>query len=198
VCVAPSGTENAACQVINSNVVSKVLLKSNTLVKFSNSWAQNNFLTDKHGFFENMTGGNLIVESILGVPRAMKGDLIKDSVWVLNDSLRWIDNYGKVISIDNRFGGESGGVCAIYNMSVGANITFEGGYDQCYDMYTQKCNSYFVKSPQSALYLNIMGIPGPDGNPTPPGRQYVWKLAPNAAAPQAGSIFIGNVMIDQD
>ncbi|WP_423129380.1 glycosyl hydrolase family 28-related protein [Gaoshiqia sp. Z1-71] len=198
VCVAPSATENATLQVINSNVISKTLLKSNTLVKFSNFWGQNNFLTDRNGFFENLAGGTLIIESMLGVPRAMKGDTIKGVAWTLNDSLRWVDNYGKIISIDNRFGGESGGVCAIYNMSPDATISFEGGYDQCYDMYTQKCNSYFVAAPNSALYLNIMGIPGEIGNPTPPGRQYVWKLASGVAEPLPGSIYIGNVMINQD
>lgn len=83
----------------------------------------------------NLAGGRLELHSVLSSPMCF------EFVWPFSDmwknhrpeyvgDYRWIDNYGKFRSFDMRFGGEWGGLTAVYQYGRDASTYIEGGFAQ--------------------------------------------------------------------
>lgn len=118
--------------------------------------------------FENR-GGAMRVEAMLGVPKLWAGKRgkappeIKD--WPYSRDTRWYDNWGKLYVLDTRFGGESGGMCNVYNRSTDGTVYIEGGITKFYNSLTRTCILYLDKEPAVAVLRNIsVGASNVDGS----------------------------------
>ena len=103
------------------------------------------------------------VEGALGVPSSWAGERSRppENVknWPYSRNIRWIDNWGQLHCLDTRFGGESGGICPIFNRSTEGTVYFEGGVTRYQNGLTKKTLLYMVQDPKIAILRNISSIP---------------------------------------
>ena len=130
--------------------------------QISTFWAINDPRLDDGAFFENL-GGQMRVQDMLGNPTLWQGKRgkapanIKD--WQLSKNTCWIENWGKLYSLDNRFGGESGGMCNVINQSTAGTVYIDGGETRFYNGVTRKAVLYLAKNPKLAVLRNISSVP---------------------------------------
>jgi hypothetical protein len=79
--------------------------------------------------------------------------------------VRWIDNWGNLFVTDTRFGGESSGICNVYNRSNNGTVYIGGGLSRFYNPATKKCMLYLEETPRVAVLQNISSVPIIDGHP---------------------------------
>jgi hypothetical protein len=136
-------------------------------------------------FIKNL-GGQMRIETMLSNPKLWQGkrsegkvpENIKD--WPYSSNTRWVDNWGKLYSLDARFGGECGGMCNVFNRSADGTIFVSGGNARFYNGATRKCILYLEKPARRAVLQNIgspaakieeswvvMNADGSDGRSTP-------------------------------
>lgn len=152
--------------------------------QFANFWGYNDPRLNDDAFFKNW-GGAMRIQSMLGVPILWQGERNKAPAsihdWTRSKHTRWIDNWGKIYSLDNRFGGESGGMCNIENRSEDGTVYINGGIARFYNGATRQCILYLEKSPKQAVLhvisaypfklddgLSVMNADGSDGRNDPP------------------------------
>ena len=182
----PGDGNKTVIQLKNSIVFSTVKTDA-AFAHFSNIWLNGNFLINDRANIENR-GGTMLVESMLAVPRRKKGESLKNSIsgvekiWELGDNLRWFDNYGKLLLLDPRMGGEEGGACPVYNMSSTGTIFAQGGYFSMNSKYVKSCYAYFVKTPKAAAFMALGNVPGPIA-------RLVWRKVPECGDTES-TIFI--------
>ena len=171
------GNENKTVIQLKDSTVSSTAVTNAASTLISNVWVNGNFLISDRAIIENR-GGTMLVESMLGVPRRKKGESLKNSIsgvekiWELGDNLRWFDNYGNLLLLDFRCGGEDGGACPVYNMSSTGTIFVQGGYFGMNSQYVKSCYAYFVKTPKAAAFMALGNVPGPIA-------RSVWRKAPD-------------------
>jgi hypothetical protein len=151
--------------------------------QMSSFWAINDPRLDNSAFFQNL-GGAMRVQDMLGNPTLWQGKRgkapanIKD--WQLSKNTCWIENWGKLYSLDNRFGGESGGMCNVVNQSPDGTVYIGGGQTRFYNGVTRNAVLYLAKKPKLAVLRDISSVPirveeswvvmnadGSDGRSTP-------------------------------
>jgi hypothetical protein len=151
--------------------------------QMSSFWAINDPRLDNGAFLQNL-GGAMRVQDMLGNPTLWQGKRgkapanIKD--WQLSKNTCWIENWGRLYSLDNRFGGESGGMCNVVNHSTDGTIYIGGGQTRFYNGATRNAVLYLAKKPKLAILRDISSVPirveeswvvmnadGSDGRSTP-------------------------------
>ncbi len=153
-------------QIKNCLLNGMTMVKTNaSYSKLSNIWLQGSKLADDQAYIIN-NHGSMFVESVLGVPRGLKGkDMIKNTGEILKnkygENMRWFDNYGKLVIKDMRFGGEGGGFCAVHNFSEDATLFMEGGITTMENKYTKHSYVYFLKPAKNVIFIANNNIPGP-------------------------------------
>jgi hypothetical protein len=131
-----------------------------------NFWALNSPLLNDEAFIRNL-GGAMRVQSMVSNPilwqdKGKRPTEIAD--WQGGKNTRWIDNWGKLYCVDNRFGGESGGMTAVYNRSPDGTVYISGGTASFNHDFTRKCILYLQAKPRLAVLLNIATLPVYQGN----------------------------------
>lgn len=125
-------------------------------------WGMNDPRLNDDAFIRNL-GGKMRVEAMLGNPVLWQGKRSKIPAsiqnWQFSKNTRWIDNWGQLYSLDNRFGGESGGVCNIYNRSTDGMVYVGGGVTRFYNGVTRKSLLYLEQTPRFAVLNGITGRP---------------------------------------
>ena len=125
-------------------------------------WAMTAPRLDNDAFIRNL-GGKMRIEAMLGNPVLWQGkrSKIPDSIqdWQFSKNTRWIDNWGQIYSLDNRFGGESGGICNIYNRSKNGTVYVGGGVTRFYNGVTRQSLLYLEETPRVAVLSSITGRP---------------------------------------
>jgi hypothetical protein len=130
--------------------------------QISTFWAINDPRLDNGAFFENL-GGQMRVQDMLGNPTLWQGKRgktpanIKD--WQLSKNTCWIENWGKLYSLDNRFGGESGGMCNVVNQSTNGTVYIAGGQTRFYNGVTRNAVLYLAKETKLAVLRDISSVP---------------------------------------
>src|SRR5690606_13046477 len=101
-------------------------------------------------------------QTIMFNPTLWQGERSKPPVgkeeWQLSTKTRWFDNWGKLYSLDNRFGGESGGMTNVYNRSTDGMVHIEGGITRFYNGATRKAMLYMEKEPRIAVLRDVSGM----------------------------------------
>jgi hypothetical protein len=136
-------------------------------------------------FIRNL-GGQMCIQAMLTNPKLWQGkrsegkvpENIKD--WQYSKNTRWVDNWGKLYSLDTRWGGECGGMTNVYNRSADGAVFISGGNARFYNGATRKCVLYLEKPVRQAVLQNIsspaakieeawivMNADGSDGRSTP-------------------------------
>jgi hypothetical protein len=136
-------------------------------------------------FIKNL-GGQMRIHAMLTNPKLWQGkrsegkvpENIKD--WQYSKNTRWVDNWGKLYSLDTRWGGECGGMTNVYNRSENGTVFISGGNARFYNGATRKCILYLEKPARQAVLQNIsspaakieeswavMNADGSDGKSTP-------------------------------
>jgi hypothetical protein len=156
-------------------------------------WAINDPHLNNQGFIENR-GGAMRVQTMLGNPTLWAGERGKapKSVknWAYSANTRWIDNWGRLYCQDDRFGGESGGMCNVFNRSERGTVYIGGGVTRHFNGLTKKCILYLEKAPRLAVLRNISGPPSNRGGS---GR----ILYGPGVHPKQGTLFATGVMKPQ-
>jgi hypothetical protein len=131
-------------------------------------WISSDPRLNDQAVFENR-GGAMRVEAMLAVPKLWAGkrgkipDQIKD--WPDSRQTRWYDNWGQLYVLDSRFGGESGGMCNVYNRSPRGTVYIDGGITKFYNSLTRNCILYLEQDPAAAVLRNISaGASNVDGS----------------------------------
>lgn len=130
--------------------------------QIAGGWMVNDPILNEAAFIENR-GGAMRVEGALGVPSSWAGERSRppENVknWPYSRNIRWIDNWGQLHCLDTRFGGESGGICPIFNRSTEGTVYFEGGVTRYQNGLTKKTLLYMEQDPKIAILRNISSIP---------------------------------------
>lgn len=124
------------------------------------------FINDPHlneaAFIENR-GGDMRIQCCLANPRLWEGKRSKRpenlKSWEYSRNTRWIDNFGRLYSVDNRFGGESGGMANVFHRSEAGTIYIGGGTTRFFNGITKKAILYLEKEPEIAVLQNISAVP---------------------------------------
>jgi hypothetical protein len=127
-------------------------------------WAVNDPRLNEDAFIKNL-GGAMRVQDMLANPTLWQGQSsrppadIKD--WQLSKNTRWFDNWGHLYSLDNRFGGEDGGMTNVYNRAEGGTVYIGGGLARFYNGATRRAILYLEKKPRLAVLQAIASVPAP-------------------------------------
>ena len=111
-------------------------------------------------FIKNL-GGQMRIEAMLSNPKLWQGKRSEGKVpenitnWQYSKNTRWIDNWGKLYSLDTRYGGECGGMCNVVNRSTDGTVFISGGNSRFYNGVTRKCILYLEKDARRAILQNI-------------------------------------------
>jgi hypothetical protein len=101
------------------------------------------------------------IEAMLSNPKLWQGKRSEGKVpenitnWQYSKNTRWIDNWGKLYSLDTRFGGECGGMGNVVNRSADGTVFISGGNSRFYNGVTRKCILYLEKNARRAVLQNI-------------------------------------------
>ncbi len=155
-------------------------------------WLINDPRLDHRASIENLAG-EMRVQSVLTNPKLWQGNRHKRpehlADWALSRQTRWIDVHGKLFALDNRFGGESGGMCNVYVREAGALVYIGGGSSRFLNGETQPAILYMEQPAKLAVLEAISCVPvSADGNTAllPREAQEVYMsgvLAPDARRP---------------
>jgi hypothetical protein len=164
-----SNLSNTMQAVLDANIfhISGSIYTEAFLTLINQNWFLNNNNIDDQAFI-TVKNGTLLSKSFFGVPVTFKGKKRKnritgeEKIWDLGGNLRWIDNInGKLYLFDTRWGGESGGRCAIFNQARGGSIYIDGGAGGIpRNPYTKKCYFYFKNAPEWAEITGVSGVAG--------------------------------------
>ncbi|MBN1554344.1 MAG: hypothetical protein JXA11_06340 [Phycisphaerae bacterium] len=139
----PEGKDNQAEILIDGGYIdSTQAIVSNAKTQVEGFWAFNGSTLENQGFFENH--GSMRIQAMLGVPGRLKGNLLLENP-------RWIDNFGRLEAIDDRFGGEAGGFCNVYNRSRNGTVYITGGVGVAKRAEGKKCILYLEETPKAAV-----------------------------------------------
>jgi len=124
-------------------------------------------ISDPHlndaAFIENR-GGKMLVRWMLGNPTIWRGKRSKNKTiqnWNYSHNVRWIDNWGHLYCQGNRFGGESGGMCSVFNRSPEGTVYIGGGFARYNNPEASKPSLIFVeKTPKTIVVDSVSCIPG--------------------------------------
>lgn len=125
-------------------------------------WLINDPRLNEAAFIENR-GGEMRVGANLANPRLWAGkrskrpDSLKD--WKFSSNTRWIDNSGRLFCLDNRFGGESGGMANIFHRAGDGSIFVGGGTTRFFNGLTKKAIVYLEHEPGLIALQNISAVP---------------------------------------
>jgi hypothetical protein len=123
-------------------------------------WISSDPRLDDQAAFENR-GGAMRVEAMLGVPKLWVGSRYNNTPpeakdkWPYSRQTRWYDNWGQFYVLDTRFGGESSGMCNVYNRSSDGTVYIEGGISTYYNGFTNRCILYLEQDPAAAVLRTI-------------------------------------------
>ena len=115
---------------------------------------------NEDAFIKNF-GGQMRIEAMLSNPKLWQGKRSEGKVpenitnWQYSKNTSWIDNWGKLYSLDTRFGGECGGMCNVVNRSADGTVFISGGNSRFYNGVTRKCILYLEKNARRAVLQNI-------------------------------------------
>lgn len=108
--------------------------------------------------------GNMRIQSALlnptawQLPARYRNELVPEN-WEYSRNIRWVDNWGKLYSVDNRFGGECRGITNVYNRSRDGRIYVGGGITRFFNNGVQRCIVYLEECPKVAILENITAVP---------------------------------------
>lgn len=115
---------------------------------------------ERRGFFVNR-GGEMLAEFNLGVPIMPRVDLgsarpvPEYADLPCGNDVRWFDNYGRLRSVNNRFGGEFQGMTPVWNFTPEGTVSLEGHMAWFGNKYVRRCQVYCVEVP-SLIVLEDM------------------------------------------
>lgn len=115
---------------------------SNAKTQIEANWVFAGKSLENLAFFENH--GVMRIQAMLGVPSRHKGN-------ALLENPRWVDNFGRLHAIDDRFGGEGGGFCNVYNRSTEGTVYLNGGVGVAKRGEGKKCILYLEETPEAAV-----------------------------------------------
>jgi hypothetical protein len=125
-------------------------------------WAINDPHLNDDAFIKNL-GGAMRVQAMLGNPTLWQGKRGKTPAnitdWQLSKNTCWIENWRKLYSLDNRFGGESGGMCNVVNRAADGTVYIGGGQTRFYNGVTRKAVLYLAKEPRLTVLRDISSVP---------------------------------------
>jgi len=136
----------------------QVLDSDAAAAQINNIWITSSSKMDDNAVIVNRPGGNMLISNILTVPGILKYHdaphlpYIKD--WPYSENIRWVDNYGKMELIDNRFGGEWMGFCIAYNRDPRATFYYDGGVTCFFNKSSKMCVLYCEFPPKDAVIKN--------------------------------------------
>lgn len=124
-------------------------------------WAMNDPHLSDDDFIRNL-GGAMRIQAVMMNPVLWQGDRSKPPAtlkdWQLSKNTRWLDNWGKLYLIDNRFGGESGGMCNVYQRSEEGSLYIEGGITRFMNGATRQSIVMLEKTPRQVVLRDISGM----------------------------------------
>jgi hypothetical protein len=124
-------------------------------------WAMNDPHLNDDAFIRNM-GGAMRMQAVMMNPILWQGERSKPPAtlkdWQLSKNTRWLDNWGKLYLIDNRFGGESGGMCNVYQRSEKGSLYIEGGITRFMNSVTRQSVVMLEKTPRHVVLRDISGM----------------------------------------
>lgn len=152
--------------IANGQFFARTAVETNAdCTRLANLWFAGDWLADNQAYFINH-GGTMFVESVVGVPQALKGqertklDSTEKIVWPWGGNMRWFDNGGRLIIRDMRFGGEGGGPTLIFTTSPQATIFLEGGFATTDNAHARNCYFFFQSPPTAVVAAATGNIPG--------------------------------------
>lgn len=114
-------------------------------------------------YIENQ-GGEMRIQAMLGNPRLWYGERAKAPKglvdWPYGRNPRWLDNWGRLQVQDVRFGGESGGMCNIFNRSPEGTVYVNGGLTRFNNGATRKSILFAEEIPKSSVLRDVSSFPG--------------------------------------
>jgi len=124
-------------------------------------WAMNDPHLNDAAYIRNL-GGAMRVQAVMMNPILWQGDRAKPPAtmkdWQLSKNTRWFDNWGKLFLTDNRFGGESGGMCNVYQRSAEGSLHIEGGITRFMNGATRQSIVNLEKTPPHVVLRDISGM----------------------------------------
>ncbi len=124
-------------------------------------WAMNDPHLSDDAFIRNM-GGAMRIQAVMMNPVLWQGERSKPPAtlkdWQLSKNTRWLDNWGKLSIIDTRFGGESGGMCNVYQRSEAGSLYIEGGITRFMNSATRQSVVMLEKTPRHVVLRDISGM----------------------------------------
>ncbi len=129
-----------------------------------NSGASNHPSLDHKAFFENH-GGQMRIEATLTNPYVWQGAVARKKSphipkdWALSNQLRWVDNWGRLLVEDVRFGGEDEGICNIYNRSKEGVLRIDGGFTRFFNDAGKKVVLFLEEPSRAVVLTRISGLP---------------------------------------
>jgi len=124
-------------------------------------WAINDPHLSDDAFIRNM-GGAMRMQAVMMNPTLWQGDRSKPPAalkdWQLSKNTRWFDNWGKLFIMDTRFGGESGGMCNVYQRNAEGSLYIEGGITRFMNGVTRQSVVMLEKTPRHVVLRDISGM----------------------------------------
>jgi hypothetical protein len=117
---------------------------------------------DNDSYIKNL-GGQMRLDAALTNPKLWQGKRSEGKLpagitsWQYSKNTCWIENWGKVYSLDTRWGGETGGMCNIVNRSASGTIYIGGGNARFHNGLTRKTLLLLETMPQCAVVQNVGG-----------------------------------------
>lgn len=112
-------------------------------------------------FIENR-GGKMRIRWMLGNPVIWRGKYSKKEItdWNYGNNIRWVDNWGQLYCQGNRFGGESGGMCSVFNRAAEGTVYIGGGFARYRNAEASPtCLVFAEKAPAVTVAQNVSCIP---------------------------------------
>lgn len=167
-CATPAGARNKLALLIQDDVIYGRISSDASYSALIANWQCMGLFIDKQAVMENR-GGSMFVKSMLGVPISLKGNPIMkrqpkpqpetEHPWEYGEDQRWFDNYGKLHTVDLRYGGEGFGFSGVYNFSSEGTIFIEGAHASFMNPNSKKCQVYFEKPAKACVVYNLRGHP---------------------------------------
>ncbi len=145
----------------------QALVTNATQVELEAFWANNSPHQNDAAYIENR-GGAMRMVAMLGNPtlwigkrgkQQMAANQLEIKAWPYSRNLRWIDNYGSLYALDNRFGGESGGMTPLFHRKAGGTIYLGGGLARYHNEEIKNCIAFLEEPPALALFEDLSGVP---------------------------------------
>ncbi len=164
------GAENRGEISIRGGVFAghQALVTNASKAQIKEAWLVNDPRLNHRAFIENHGGrmrieGNLMNPTLWDGKRGKRPEAIKE--WKQSRNTRWIDNYGSLYALNNRFGGESGGMANIVNYSDQGTLYMAGGSSRFFNGLSQRGMVNLEKAPRLLVMENISSVPvSADGN----------------------------------